>query len=130
MDKLQNGSFRKSILHTRAICAILTILLTVCVLLGLMLHFIWPKEARIYSKTTSYKAPDSELTLEVREWVENEPDGFPGWDFVLIFPDKEERLLERTHAMAGAVITQVDWHGKAVIVYTRAPMGTLILEWD
>lgn len=130
MDNLQNRSFRESILRTRAICAILTILLSGCLLLGLLLHLIWPKEARIYSKTTSYKAPDSELALEIREWVENKPDGFPGWDFVLISPDEEERLLERTHAMANAVITQVEWHNSAVTVYTHAPMGTLTWEWD
>lgn len=130
MDKLQNRSFRKSILRTRVICGILTVLLPGCLLLGLMLYTIWSKEPRVYTETASYNKPDSELTLEVRRWVENEPDGFPGWDFVLILPDEEERLLERTHAMANAVITQVDWHNSAVTVYTRAPMGTLTLELD
>ena len=129
MDKLRNRSFRESILRTRGVCAILTILLSGCLLLGLMLCFIWLKGVRVYS-TTSYKAPDSELTLEVRRWVENKPDGSHGWDFVLISPDEDDLLLERTHALAGAFITEVDWDYNAVTIYTRAPMGSLTLKWD
>lgn len=105
MDKPRSRSSRSSILHTRAVCAILTILLSGCLLLGLTLYFVRPKEARIYAEVTSYKAPGSERTLEVRPWVENEPGGTPGWDFVLISPDEGERLLERSHALAGGAVT-------------------------
>lgn len=130
MGAFPDKGFLKSIFRARVICGILTVLLPSCLLFGLMLYTIWPKEPRVYSETASYKNPDSALTLEVRRWVENEPDGFPGWDFVLISPDEGERLLERTHAMANAVITQVEWHNSAVTVYTHAPMGTLTWAWD
>ncbi len=120
---------RRSILRPRGNCAILTVLLAGCLLLGLLLYSIWPKEARVYTKTDFYQAPDSELTLEVRRWAEKS-DGFQGWDFVLVSPNEEEVLLERTHTMANAIITQVEWHSSAVTVYTRAPMGMLTLEWD
>ena len=100
-------------------------MLSGCLLLGLILYFVRPREPRIYAKATSYKAPGSERTLEIRPWVENEPGGTPGWGFVLISPGEEERLLERTHALAGGAVTQVDWRGGTVTVHTRAPMGIL-----
>lgn len=130
MDGTGNGRAERSILSARGFCAILMILLAGGLLLGLALWVIrGQEEARVYTKTTAYQAPDAELTLEVRRWRENEPHGASGWDFVLISPEGEERLLERTHALADAAITGVDWYPGGAVVHTHGPGGSLPLTW-
>lgn len=121
----------KSILRVRILCSLLLILLSLGVILG---YGIWRWDIfgsdRAYDiyDVRAYASPEDSRVLEVRRWKDQNSD--LGWDFCLVSNDGEEQLLERTHALAGAAITSVNWTENGVDVSTKAPSGTFTLTWN
>lgn len=121
----------KSILRARIVCSILLIVLAGGAFLGFALwrlgFFDCHQDCYQVYDVSYYYPPDDSRTLEVRKWKTQ--DNYLGWDFCLVAPDGEEQLLERTHALGGAIITNVYWIENGVDISTRAPSGGFTLTW-